>query len=1320
MENLQAAAPALSPQRVGPYRIERQLAVGGMGAVFRAHDERLGRTVAIKQILPDRAGNAIARERFRREARAVARLSHRAIVQIYDILEQEDGDWIVMEFVDGQPLADMVDEGPLVADKAVDLARQIVSGLAEAHAKGIVHRDLKAENVIVTPKGQAKILDFGLAKQLVSEETLASISADGVLIGTCRAMAPEQARAMPVDHRTDFFALGVLLYEMLTGSSPFLGQSTFETLSRVVAHRQMPVRERNPRVSERLSRFVDLLLEKEPARRPEDATAVLKGLAGLSGRESDDLTSPGLPRPRMPTLRPAGPAPSRSAAASSSQPGLNLPGDTIVVRTLLCLEMVEQPALIEAIGENRAFGITARHDHLVRSLVKELSGYEVDKAEGFTLLFERPVDAVACALRYHQVLAELSAELDLTVKGRVGIHVGEVFLRKNAPEMVARGAKPVQVEGLARPTAARLLSLSRPGQTLLTQAACGLARQASSDGWAGAEAPRWMDHGIYRFRRAGEELHVFEVGRARVAPFSAPQSTPEARRHTRRLLSAVAFLLLLAIAGLALYFVSRGGFGTAAGSRRPAVAVLGFQNLSQQPEADWLSTALSELISTEMAAGGALRLIPGESIARMKRDLALAEKETLAEDTLRRVREHLGTDYVAVGSYLIVGSGEERQLRLSLKLQDTRQGETITAHPQVGREDELLELVSRAAAVLREELGVGALAAGEAQAVRAAVPANPAAVRLYAEGLQKLRQLDPLSAQTLLEKAVEADPRSARAHAALSEAWASLGYDAQARDSANRAFELSAGLPREEQLLIQGRYYEAAADWERALEAYSVLWGFFADSVDHGVRLAEVQIKAGRSRQALETVAALRRLPAPSGDDPRIDLVEADAARTLTDVDRMLEAANRALEKGRAQGSRTLVAEARWMQATVLAPIGELEAAEESRQEALQLFAALGDRGRVAQVLNNQAIQLHKQGDLAGAEEIYREGLAIHQETGNRSWVSTTLNNLSRVIAERGDLATSLRMLEESLVIAREIRNPHAVARRLGNMGDIVLAQGNLAAARRLALQGREAWEEIGRRKGIARSHFLLGRIALAAGELEAARQDLATALAEWREIGDVSWEAMALQELGTLQLAAGELAAAEASFDACRALRMSLGEQQRLLRTDLARADLQLAQGHAAAAEALAQHVARDLATGIEDDVVLTKAVLARALLAVGKITAAREVFAGAAARAAESQRPVVRLTVELTAARLAAADGEGDAVRHMLEEALSEASTLGLVEFRLAAQLALGELGLAAASHQPHLAAKARADLAVLRQEAEAKGFGLIARQARAAMPY
>jgi TolB-like protein len=270
---------------------------------------------------------------------------------------------------------------------------------------------------------------------------------------------------------------------------------------------------------------------------------------------------------------------------------------------------------------------------------------------------------------------------------------------------------------------------------------------------------------------------------------------------------AAGWLVLLLLLGLSVYGTRQGWFkrtqltnaGSAAGvAPRKSVAVLGFRNLSGKPEGAWLSTALSEMLTTELGAGEQLRTIPGENVARMKKDLDLPEADSYGSETLQRIRKHLGSDLVVLGSY--VESGDE--LRLDFRMQDAGAGDTVVSFSESGKSAELLDLISRTGTDLRQKLAVAAITPTENSGIRASLPSTRDAARLYAQGLEKLRVFDALGAKDLLLKAVAADPNQALAHSALAAAWSALGYDAKAPEEAKRAFDLSANIPREKHLAV--------------------------------------------------------------------------------------------------------------------------------------------------------------------------------------------------------------------------------------------------------------------------------------------------------------------------------------------------------------------------------------------------------------------------------------------------------------------------------------------------------------------------------------
>jgi len=267
--------------RLGPYEIVAPIGAGGMGEVYRAHDTRLRRDVAIK-VLPDVLGRGAAWERFAREARAASALSHPHICAVYDVGEADGRPFLVMELLEGKTLRDFIGGEPLEPAVAVALAEQIADALEAAHAKGITHRDIKSGNIMVIAREHVKVLDFGLAKHASTNvdetRTLDSLTAAGTVVGTPSYFAPELLQGQEADARSDLWAFGVVLYEMLNGRLPFRGTTVFEVSSAILREDPAPLQATVPY---KLKSIVERCLEKEPQKRYQSAGEVHAALEAL-------------------------------------------------------------------------------------------------------------------------------------------------------------------------------------------------------------------------------------------------------------------------------------------------------------------------------------------------------------------------------------------------------------------------------------------------------------------------------------------------------------------------------------------------------------------------------------------------------------------------------------------------------------------------------------------------------------------------------------------------------------------------------------------------------------------------------------------------------------------------------------------------------------------------------------------------------------------------------------------------------------------------------------------------------------------------------
>jgi two-component system, LytTR family, response regulator len=327
-----AKTEAMIGQTLSHYNVLEELGRGGMGVVYRALDTRLGREVALKVLGRTPRDDPEAERRLRKEARAAASLAHPAISVVYEIGEAEGATFIAMELVRGRPLAALLAESQVTSARALDLALEVAEGLAEAHARGVVHRDLKPKNVMLTDSGHAKIIDFGLAKLVPAPHPIdggdTPVWGDtdpGRIVGTAAYMSPEQVRGAEIDARSDLFAFGALLYEMLAGEPAFRRETGVETLHAVLKEPAPRLRESDfGAAGPVLQRILDLCLAKAPEDRYPSATALLGDLREARRRFETGASAPAPPAARTASkavpATPAGPRPLRVAIVDDEEP----------------------------------------------------------------------------------------------------------------------------------------------------------------------------------------------------------------------------------------------------------------------------------------------------------------------------------------------------------------------------------------------------------------------------------------------------------------------------------------------------------------------------------------------------------------------------------------------------------------------------------------------------------------------------------------------------------------------------------------------------------------------------------------------------------------------------------------------------------------------------------------------------------------------------------------------------------------------------------------------------------------------------------------
>jgi DNA-binding winged helix-turn-helix (wHTH) protein/tetratricopeptide (TPR) repeat protein len=792
----------------------------------------------------------------------------------------------------------------------------------------------------------------------------------------------------------------------------------------------------------------------------------------------------------------------------------------------------------------------------------------------------------------------------------------------------------------------------------------------------------------------------------------------------RRVWVGLAILLLAGMgAGFRMYrtrhngkpeSATKGGGVTSPVKIRPSVAVLGFRNLSRRTDQEWLSAALSEMLNTELGAGEQLRVISGEQVARASHDLPWGETDTLAKDSLAGLRSNLAADYVTLGSYTVVGEGSKALIRLDFRLQDAAAGETIAEDAVSGSETDLFDLASEAGSRMRKRLGISEVSSQESAQVRASLPSNPRAARLYTEGLAKLRVFEALAARDLLQQAVAADPKSPGVHAALGSAWLQLGYEPQAKDETRRAFDLSGNLPHEERLSIEAQYRQLNREWPKTIELYSALADLFPDNLDYGLRLANAQSKANARKEALATLEAYRKLPSPIGDDPRIDLAEADVLNVLGEFKRAQDLAAVAAEKGKTRHARIVLAQARRTESWALERLGNLDRAIPSMAEAKVLFASAGDLKHSADTLLGSGTISYDMGDYEGARRQYEEALLLYHRIGSEPSSAGALADIGNVFYEEGKLEEAKTYYERSLRTEREVGDKWGISSALGSIANVLDGLGDLVGAQKMQEQALQLFEKAGDKRAIGSTEGNLAAVLEEQGDLAGAAQHYERGLQLNREIGFREGQGYKLVGLAEVLLNQDDLKAAREKAEQALALRKELNENSLVAASLIQVARLCLEEGRSADAEKSASESVRQL----QDAHAPELSASAYSVLALAQLTNAKPADAQSSARqavslAAKTSNRTAQFDAATAVARVDAAGGRFREARKELAPVLAQASRFGYALYLFEARLIQGEIGLKSGQ-----SSTARAGLTALAREARAKGFLLIARKAATAL--
>jgi DNA-binding winged helix-turn-helix (wHTH) protein/tetratricopeptide (TPR) repeat protein len=734
------------------------------------------------------------------------------------------------------------------------------------------------------------------------------------------------------------------------------------------------------------------------------------------------------------------------------------------------------------------------------------------------------------------------------------------------------------------------------------------------------------------------------------------------RRFSRSTLVGLLVLALAVIAVPSIYLVRPGALSLSAAPaasapvrpERPSVAVLDFTNLSGNPAANWLTPAFAEMLRTELATGGKVRLISGDNTGAAAA-LNLPEDANLRAEALKRLHSVLGADLIVYGTYLAIGESGHDRVRLDVKVLKAPSGEEVARLPELGTASDLIEMVSRTGADLRQKLGWAPPSPAQQKEAQALRPANPEATRLYAEGLAQLRAFDPQGAKNLLTRAADADPKSAVIHSALAQSWADLGHDSRAASEAEKAVELSGSLAKQEQLAIQARFRESKREWKEASELYRTLWTFFPDDLEYGLRLANTLAADGRGSEAQEAVAALRQLPAPKRDDPRIDLAEARVARRAWDPERALRAAKAAEIKGWKLGEEQVVAQALALEGQSSQILGKLDDAIALFHQASALFAKSGNQAQVAEMFTATGETLDDQGKIVEARQKFEEALAIAGHLGSDNLVATELSNLGLLRAEAGDLAQARDQLGQAAALFAKTEDRRLVVRTTYFLAQVSWQAGDVDGARqryeRVLADSRDLHSRIDEAVALEG----LGQILARQGRLNDARRSHQQALKIAKEENDPYRTAGIVASLAEVTSGLGDPEGAERLYEQALESRRRLGARLVAAQIQGSLAALAYRRGDLAKSRELSLEelrVAQQVGAGFTTAEALQN--LGRTELAQADLGAARQHLERALQMATSFGGQLVASAIRLDLARLELASGRGaPAVRWARESA-------------------------------------------------------------------
>lgn len=762
-------------------------------------------------------------------------------------------------------------------------------------------------------------------------------------------------------------------------------------------------------------------------------------------------------------------------------------------------------------------------------------------------------------------------------------------------------------------------------------------------------------------------------------------------------LTSVTLVALIVVAAVWLYSLPLSTPLAPAASHGLTLAIVDFNNLSQNAKDAWLGPALNEMLATEAALGGDLHAVPDELVRAARIDLNAPLAGGYAVQSLARLRRRLAADYVLSGSYLVSGSGDEAKLRVDLALQDARNGVTVTSVSRSATVAELPALVTAAGIALRERLGTTPPSAQELAAAASAQPPTAEVARRIGFALDALHRYDPARARDELLDAVAQAPDYAPAYSFLAQAWSALGYKAKALAAARQAAAHAQGLPVAQRLEIDAQLHKAEFDWPAAVATLRQLAAMSPRNPEYRLQLIDALLAAGKPDDVAAVQAELRAMP--TQDDPRIELAAARAATAHDDSKASSAHAANALRLAQARDDTGLIADAE-VQLALVWNKDTIAVAEAGLRKALVDYQHIGNPHGEAYARQNLANLLWDTSKAQEAREEYQRAMATYQRIGDLNGVAAIYSNLCRMLWAAGDRDAAMVAAQHALDLRRETGDLQGQAWNLTALATIKSdesAGDDVVALYRQAIALDEQAGDRGHRVFALSTLTDLLRVR---GELVEAGHACEQAQSEARALADTAAGDEALfqcaqvaLERGDVDIAAAQFTEAEAHSKAASNVLMPPNAELSLASIDMGRRNWAPARAHLQSA--IDGWVKADVATG--EAVAQSQLALCEAALGNG---AARD---HAAARARDLRKGINErgemIAVDIALAQLRGESGERDAATASLRDLAVDARGRDWVEASLDAQLA--EYELLSINHASAEAVRLAADITAVAHE-------------------